>query len=699
VTRPLYIVAIFVVAAIPALDFASHDIRMLQTFSLDEAAFANQVREMVDTGSLAVDGFTYGAIYPYLGVFLVSLYGLLFDITDTSIIVVLRLINLFAAVVTGVVAQRLVREVYANDGGQMATAVILSSPLVYRWTLEIHPDVLQLAFLTCALFFAVRLTRHHELHTLLLASMFAGLAMGTKYSGLVLTPTVGLALIFGLSGDLRQKLTDLRLFVGGGLAALVFLATFGITNPYAILNWDDFVTDLEFIRRIVSDVDTRSQSWVSAIVYAPSAPAISLCIPVALYFILRKDWWSKGHVVCLLLWYVSYLGFLALNTRFVATQYLLPVVSAAAILVEILAGVLSQELKEKRNLFTALAIIMLAQGYLAYDVFAARTKLETENPVIAAGLWLSDTYPDGTTIVYDTYAYVPSEFTQAETYFGLSYTVIGLFQPELVVTRKSIADRYADPEQSDHFRLTNDVGKQADFLYLDPQRYRDIHFTYRYLADNRTAYEMVKDFGDVTVYARKQDVPVDRTESWDNLSTAQKAGGVHPRAAVRSYAGFGRIHTEAENWDQAKTQLAKAIALDGMDVTTRYDYALALAHQDSFDVADALFSETAAMTARPGDVWLKLGWDYHLMGEYRRSRDASQKAIALASDQPYPHYNLALSYLMEDRIKDADAAYVDAMNRHPLPPATADYLRSITKEGKLGTRAERLVNRVLSSEE
>ena len=76
-TKPLIasILLLFAIATLPPIAFGARDIRRLQTFSLDEAAFASQVREMIDSGSLAVDGFTYGDLPVYRGPARVALWS------------------------------------------------------------------------------------------------------------------------------------------------------------------------------------------------------------------------------------------------------------------------------------------------------------------------------------------------------------------------------------------------------------------------------------------------------------------------------------------------------------------------------------------------------------------------------------------------------------------------------------------------
>ena len=484
----LAIAVTFLLAVFPGVDFAAHDIRMLQTFSLDEAAFATQVRGMIDSGSLAVAGFIYGALSPYLGALFVSVWGLFAEMTDESVILALRMISLLAALTTAVFTYKTAKTLYNEDAALGAAALTLSAPLVFRWTLEIHPDLLQLCFLSIALHCAVQLTQRVETKTAALAGLGAGLAMGTKYGGTFMMPTVALALLLGTPGSVGRSIRTKDVWVSGLASCLAFIAAYAITNPYAISNLSDLMSDLSFAGRIVSDAEGDARSWLWSLFTPANAATIGLAIPTGIHILVRKEWTSHLGILCILFWIATYLGFLLVNVRFVAGQYLLPIIPACAMIFSSIISRFNENPRPALVKWLAIGFLVAVQASYGYPTLRARTVDESENPVIAAGLWLSESYPHETTIVYDTYAYVPSKFEYSETYFGLSYPVIRILNPDLVITRQSVIARYRAPDQSEHFRLTENADEQSDFLYLDPQRYKDIPVSYTYLTLPTTPY-------------------------------------------------------------------------------------------------------------------------------------------------------------------------------------------------------------------
>jgi tetratricopeptide (TPR) repeat protein len=244
--------------------------------------------------------------------------------------------------------------------------------------------------------------------------------------------------------------------------------------------------------------------------------------------------------------------------------------------------------------------------------------------------------------------------------------------------------------------LTDDPSKQSDFLYLSPQRYRDIHYTYIYLETNNSAYRLVRNFGDVTVYESRQPFEAgEKKKRWARTVAAQRGQGVNTLLSAAAYSAFGHLHGQAENWEEAKVQYGKAVHLSKDDILSRYDYALALAHQDSFDLACKHIDQISSHISDPADPWLKLGWDLYVMGVFERSRKASLTAHAHQPTHPFALYNVALTYLAEGKASEADSAYTVALQNNALPAETETLLGKMIADGSLQGESLAVANRVL----
>ncbi len=684
------ILIVFTIFAWPTLDHEARDARMLQVISLDEAGFLNVVQNLHETGDLSIGHFTYPALYPYLALIIAKGQGLFGAITDAAIIKSLRLICLAAALLTLLLAYRIGASAFDRETGVTAVALLASVPVFFRWSVEAHPDLPQLAFLTAGVYALSRAAKLETLGDLIASSLFAGLAFGTKYGGFLLVPAIGFV-IFRVATDSRTKLQ-------AGLACLlVFAAAFTLTNPYVIGNWDRFTADLSFVGRIVSDEpDVSPLAWFGILF----SPAIGLFIGVLLALTCVFSLTGKGplarredHLV-LIVFAATCLVFLLIRIRFIQGQYLLPVLPVFAV---VAASVLPSRcrawgLPASGRIAVVLAVAVV-QASFSRDAWSARVRDLTEDPIIASGLWLEEAYGSNTTILFDAYAYVPSKFTRAQSVFGPSYSLIHLLAPDLLLTRSSIRDRYRSPDTPTDFRLTDDAAEAADFLYLQNQRYRDIHDTYSYLENGVIPeYSLVRDFGDVTLYARRERVDAAR---WDRIQHAHTTGTLPAVAAAGSFMSFGTLHATAGNYPQASIQYRKAVEALPDNAMAKDHLAASLAHQDSVEVAWSLWEEAETHSNDTASIWIRAGWALYASGHYEASRNASQRAIESAPEHPYPRFNIALAHLAEGNVTAADSVYSAALENHELPEATANILAELKQNEGLSLEGIALVNRLL----
>jgi Dolichyl-phosphate-mannose-protein mannosyltransferase len=106
-------------------------------------------------------------------------------------------------------------------------------------------DVWTTFFVTLSLALAVRAARLRRVSQFVLAGLFAGLAISSKYnSGLVVLAIVAAALV-GREGRIRERLRPLL------PAALATLSAFALTSPYVLLRFGRFVADMAFLENFL----------------------------------------------------------------------------------------------------------------------------------------------------------------------------------------------------------------------------------------------------------------------------------------------------------------------------------------------------------------------------------------------------------------------------------------------------------------
>jgi len=83
------------------------------------------------------------------------------------------------------------------------------------------------------------------------------------------------------------------------------------------------------------------------------------------------------------------------------------------------------------------------------------------------------------------------------------------------------------------------------------------------------------------------------------------------------------------------------------------------------------------------------------MGVFERSRKASLTAHAHQPTHPFALYNVALTYLAEEKAFEADSAYTVALQNNVLPPETATLLGKMIADGSLQGESLAVANRVI----
>jgi len=178
-----------------------------------------------------------------------------------------------------------------------------------------------------------------------------GLALATKVSAAPLAVPIALAWVFGMLGarqdplyPLRRGATRLwRVFLGGGLTAVVALLTFVLCQPYAVIDVVQFVTDvaqegnmargaldIPYTRQFIGRLPYLYPIWQS-VVWSLGIPlgvagwsaVLAACVQVAVV-VSRRRWRHAGELLVPLSWALVYFGLVgSFHVKFL--RYLLPI--------------------------------------------------------------------------------------------------------------------------------------------------------------------------------------------------------------------------------------------------------------------------------------------------------------------------------------------------------------------------------------
>ncbi|MCM8770007.1 MAG: hypothetical protein NC911_10155, partial [Candidatus Omnitrophica bacterium] len=115
-------------------------------------------------------------------------------------------------------------------------------PVFVLWSFHLKPFSFAIIWVALTLYFVCEYQEKQQTFSIWLASIWAGLAMGTVLSYGYIFWGVILAIVFWSSYPAKRR----RLFIQG---SLLFLTTFILTNPYAICHWREFVQEILFLRK------------------------------------------------------------------------------------------------------------------------------------------------------------------------------------------------------------------------------------------------------------------------------------------------------------------------------------------------------------------------------------------------------------------------------------------------------------------
>src|SRR3954451_19455875 len=240
----------------------------------------------------------------------------------------------------------------------LAAALMAVAYLPVFYSKQAVNDVPAMAALAFALWASAGVLRAGRLRDYALAGVGAGLAMGTKYTAVVVVLSLLAAAALRLRAEPRRVAGGVAL--GLGLAAVTFLAT----NPYAVLDHHAFLRDLKAQNDYTNGgllLGERNRSGVSYYLWSLTwglgwVPALS-ALPGALVL----AWRNRPVAAVLVPTPVIFLLFMGLHGRYFG-RYLLPLYPFACLLAGAGAAFLIAAIARRRP---ALAPVALAAAALA----------------------------------------------------------------------------------------------------------------------------------------------------------------------------------------------------------------------------------------------------------------------------------------------------------------------------------------------
>lgn len=159
--------------------------RLTLAFDSDEALHIDIISNALKNNAWVFPMHSYGHLFFYIALFIVKIVSLFHLVNDQTILIVLRTISLIATFLSCVALFDFLRPTFDRVFSWIIPISLMTIPLnLAEYSLISHPDTLQLLFVVLGV---NQISKHIETNQqkhLYFASVFAGLAFSTKYSGL-----------------------------------------------------------------------------------------------------------------------------------------------------------------------------------------------------------------------------------------------------------------------------------------------------------------------------------------------------------------------------------------------------------------------------------------------------------------------------------------------------------------------------------
>ena len=512
--------AIYILVLARLLPVGADDFGIAGVFSTDEQLAGRIVHGMLTRRTLNPDHFfAYGALYHELTALLLAPFRVA-GLGERGVLVGLRTVALLSGAATLALTYALGARLFGAWAGLLAALLIACSAELLAWSVTAHPDTLQLALLTGGVLAVCGVRDRPSRPRIALAALLAGLAFGTKYAGVMLLPLLGLAVACGHvarpchARALVQRLAGDALLVGG-----VFLLTFVLTNPYAVVEWRRFIAQVRGelaharVGHVVIAAEPRVR-WLGRIAErsfaGPLVPvaaalgwaAVVLARPAAPTEAAESRGRSSLRAVAARidgpvlvgLWTFGYLAYLVAVVGYQAPRYALPVLPGLAVLAA--GGAAWLGARRQAWGIAAAAVLLTVTATLATaplsDLYRERAERMTDagaNARVLAGRWLQAHAPADAALLSDAYVYVPSSLRGVKTTFGLTEQQIADLRPVLIVVNEDIRGRFRDPDRGARY-----VDGAAAYA-ARAEAYARLE------AGTLGCYRLVQDFGGVRIFA------------------------------------------------------------------------------------------------------------------------------------------------------------------------------------------------------
>lgn len=417
------------------------------SFHPDERAIAIKVSQLSipkslsnflsENSSLNPQFFAYGSLPLYILRFTSYPAGLFIPELTTypGIFILGRLISAIFDTITIFLVFLIARKLFNNVFGLSSAFLYSSAVLPIQLSHYFAVDTLLNTFIYATLYFLLLFIAKQTYKNSLLLGLFFGLSLATKVSALVMGPVIFIGMVFVFLKRSPKKIILNRITIYSILIMLATAFSFAITQPYALIDYKQFLDETTYQSRMSSDpfMFPYTLQFVGKVKYFHEisqiflwglGPIITLVSVIGLIAIIIKLLAEKKKNYFIAIFIFSGLLYFLLFGSFAVgwVRYMLPIYPFLAITGGWMIGQIVNNRLLKPKLTTVVVVFLILIYPISY--ISIYTKPNTR---IQASDWVHKNIPKGSTIANEHW----DDSIPVYNSSNYLYATLPLYEPDL----------------------------------------------------------------------------------------------------------------------------------------------------------------------------------------------------------------------------------------------------------------------------
>lgn len=468
------------------------------TIHPDEHHLVNSAINIVKTHDLHPHTFVYPSLYIYLQAIAYSLLQIYHSILGHPVgniakidyYLVGRTVTVLLSVATVYITYEMGKRLFNEIVGILAAFFVCMSGLHLSNSYTITVDSPVAFWTSLSMLMAIQIYKNGSKKLYyLLAGMFAGCAVGCKYTAVFAVLPMVVAHVHNVKNKLPKGWIDRNIIYG----LLIGAAAFFLTTPYALLDAKEFIKYLAYQRSAYAyghagfESDSNFSLWLylSSLYQSGYGILPSIFALTGLIWLLAKDYWKAFLIMIFPFTLIFFLGLY--KTFF--TRNIVAVIPFLAILTGAAIYYLAKIISEKAHLYSGvknysqsmIIVIVLITMFVSYSSShksfeALRTETLPDTTWIATK-WILKNFPTKLKIAREAYTPPLEEFSSNYQVINMGYS------------GKIVSPQYTNIVESVDYVLLS--SRMYDRYVSNPGKYPEMAKWYNIFFEN---HALVKEF-------------------------------------------------------------------------------------------------------------------------------------------------------------------------------------------------------------